>query len=84
MGLTSSEAAHRAKMLDRERTLFLKDHFHIDPTCPENYDLTINMSLVPVDGAAEIIRAALAAREQVRRQMLRELQGQHRGLAFAG
>ena len=59
MGLTNSEAARRAKTLDRERTLFLKDHFHIDPTCPENYDLTINMSLVPVDGAAEIIHAAL-------------------------
>jgi cytidylate kinase len=75
MGLTSTEAMRHAKALDRERTLFLKDHFHIDPNSPENYDLLINTSLLPAAGCAEIIQTALAVREQERAKLLHELQG---------
>jgi cytidylate kinase len=75
MGLTSTEATRRAKALDRERTSFLKDHFHIDPNNPENYDLLVNTSLLPAAGCAEIIRAALRVREQERAKLLHDLQG---------
>ncbi len=75
MGLTAAEATRRAKALDRERTTFLKDHFHIDPTDPENYDLLVNTSQLPVAGCAEIIQCAVRVREQERAKLLHELQG---------
>lgn len=73
MGLTSTEAARRVKTLDRERTTFLKDHFHTDPTSPYNYDLMLNTSVLPVAGCAEVIVCALSVREQQRAKLLDEL-----------
>ena len=75
LGLTSTEATRRAKALDRERTSFLKDHFHIDPNNPENYDLLLNTSLLPPAGCAEIIQTAVNVREKERAKLLHELQG---------
>ena len=70
MGLTSAEAVRRVKLLDRERTAFLKDHFHIDPAAPHHYDLTVNTSRLPLAGCAELILCALRVREEQRNQLL--------------
>ena len=48
LGLTQGEAMRQIKAVDRERRVFLKDHFHIDPEDPVNYDLLVNTGQLPV------------------------------------
>ncbi len=66
LGLPSTEASRRVKTIDSERRAFLKDHFHCDPDDPENYDLLINTTRLPIETCAEAIIAALRGREAVR------------------
>ena len=44
---------------DRERTKFLKDHFHKDAAAADNYDLTLNTARLSPPACAELIIAAL-------------------------
>jgi len=58
-GISSEEAARRIEKADYERGRFIKDHFHMDPTEPQRYDLVINFSRFSVAQCADIIIEAL-------------------------
>jgi cytidylate kinase len=59
--LGREEAARKVEETDRERTRFVKDHFHADPADPHQYDLLINTSHWPVPRCADLIVAAVRA-----------------------
>jgi cytidylate kinase len=51
-------AARQLEQLNRERSRFLREHFHVDPSQPGNYDLVLNTSQwSPSDCADFILRA---------------------------
>ncbi len=52
-------AAHRLHEIERERSRFLRTHFHLDPTRPDNYDLVLNCSQWSPPDCAEFILRAL-------------------------
>jgi hypothetical protein len=52
-------ASRRLHEVNRERSRFLHDHFHIDPTQPDHYDLIINTSHWSVSECADVILRAL-------------------------
>ena len=52
------KAANKLHETSRERSLFLREHFHVDPAQPRNYDLVLNCSQwSPSDCADFILRA---------------------------
>jgi hypothetical protein len=57
--LTRSAAAQLVEQTDRDRTEFVKLHFHRDPSDPLNYDLTMNMSELSLDQCARLIVESL-------------------------
>jgi cytidylate kinase len=57
--LSREEAARRVEETDRERTRFVKEHFHKDPADPQGYDLVLNSSRLSAADCAELIAAAL-------------------------
>ena len=59
LGISQQEALCKVESLDRERTEFVRDHFHRDPTDPHNYDLVLNAARFPIAESAEIIIDAL-------------------------
>jgi cytidylate kinase len=59
LGLSPAEAAERVTKIDRERTRFVKDHFHKDPTDTGWYDLVINTARFPGEKCADLIVEAL-------------------------
>lgn len=51
-------AARQLHEINRERSRFLREHFHVDPTQPDHYDLVLNTShWLPADCADFILRA---------------------------
>jgi cytidylate kinase len=58
-GLTLADATSLVEKTDRERTEFVKEHFHRDPNDPRIYDLILNSSRFTEKECAEIIIAAL-------------------------
>lgn len=58
-GLNPTEAAKFVENTDRERIRFIKDHFHKDPSDPQNYDLVLNCSRFTGEECAEIIVGAV-------------------------
>jgi hypothetical protein len=51
-------AARQLDQLDRERSRFLREHFHVDPSQPRHYDLVLNTSQwSPADCGDFILRA---------------------------
>jgi cytidylate kinase len=59
LGITEEEAARQVDATDRERTCFVKDHFHKDPADPGNYDLILNSTKFSIRQCAELIIKAL-------------------------
>jgi cytidylate kinase len=59
LAISRAEAARIVAQTDRERSTFIKDHFHKDPTDPGNYDLLINFTRWSVAECADLIVAAL-------------------------
>jgi cytidylate kinase len=59
LGISKEEAAHQVERIDRERILFVKDHFHKDATDPRQYDLVLNVSRFSVGQCADLIVEAL-------------------------
>lgn len=59
LGISHREAARKVEQLDRERTRFVKEYFHKDPTDPQHYDMLLNMSRISIAESAGIIIAAL-------------------------
>jgi hypothetical protein len=45
--------------INRERSRFLRDHFHVDPTQPDHYDLVLNTSQWTISECADVILRAL-------------------------
>jgi cytidylate kinase len=58
-GLSPDEAARWVKQRDRERSAFVKEHFHKDPTEPDQYDLLLNAFRFSAAECAEITGTAL-------------------------
>src|SRR5262245_32984181 len=58
-GIPEREAAREVEKTDRERSLFVSRNFGKDLADPHHYDLVVNTSSVGVEGAADIILAAL-------------------------
>ena len=52
-------AARRLDEVNRERSRFLRDHFHIDPAQPNHYDLLLNTSQWSPSECADVILRAL-------------------------
>lgn len=52
-------AAQQLHETSRERSRFLREHFHIDPTQPRNYDLVLNTSQWSPSYCADFILRAL-------------------------
>jgi cytidylate kinase len=52
-------AARQLETLNRERSRFLRDHFHVDPAQPDHYDLLLNTSQWSVSECADVILRAL-------------------------
>ncbi len=59
LGRSREDAARHIEASDRERALFIRDHFRKDPTDPRNYDLVLNSSRFGVGGCADLIVEAL-------------------------
>jgi cytidylate kinase len=59
LGLPSRDAARHVDATDRERALFVKNHFRKDPADPLNFDLVLNASRFSVAECAELIIEAL-------------------------
>ncbi len=57
--LSPLEAARVVDTKDRDRNMFIKDHFHKDPADPQNYDLILNRSRFSVDETADLVIEAL-------------------------
>jgi hypothetical protein len=52
-------AARRLDQLNRERSRFIREHFHVEPNQPHNYDLILNTSQWPSADCADFIVRAL-------------------------
>lgn len=57
--LNKVDAARFVDTKDKERSKFIKDHFHKDPSDSQNYDLILNRSRFSVDETAELVIEAL-------------------------
>jgi cytidylate kinase len=58
-GVDPDAAARLLRELDRERTRFVRDHFHKDPEDVRHFDLVLNTSRIPVADCADLILATL-------------------------
>jgi len=59
LGVSQKKAARQLRLLDRERNIFVQDHFFKDPADPQYYDLILNVARYGVAGCAELIVDAL-------------------------
>jgi len=59
LGISREAAARQVEQTDRERTRFVKEHFHRDPTDPTQYDLVINSARFSTEECAAITVEAL-------------------------
>jgi cytidylate kinase len=59
LGVSREEATRQVERTDRERSCFVRDHFHKEPTDPRQYDLVVNSSRFTVGGCAGVIIEAL-------------------------
>lgn len=57
--ISRAEAAAEIDRIDRQRSAFVKDHFHKDPSDPRLYDLILNSSRFSVPACARIIVGAI-------------------------
>ena len=55
LNISTQEAAHRVREIDRERVDFVQDHFQRDPTDPRQYDLVLNTGRLTVTALAGLI-----------------------------
>jgi cytidylate kinase len=63
--LSPDEAARKVEAMDKERSLFVKDHFNKDAADPKEYDLILNSSRFPVEECARLIVEALHCMQHV-------------------
>jgi cytidylate kinase len=74
-GATKPERAQRqVEKIDRQRTLFVQEHFHKNPADPTNYDLVLNTARLAPDDCAEMIIEALHAEQASRAHSFRDVQ----------
>ena len=59
LGLSEREAVRQVRTIDRERTDFVHEHFHKNPSDSWNYDLVLNAWRFSVAQGAELIVKAL-------------------------
>src|SRR5262249_55051640 len=61
--ISDREAARWLEQVEATRIQFVKNYFHKDGTDPPHHDLVLNMSILSVPEAVEIILTALHLRE---------------------
>jgi len=64
LSCTLEQAERQVRMLDQQRSTFIKSHFHCDPVVPENYDLLLNTSRLEVETCSQMIITALEDRRR--------------------
>lgn len=64
LGVDESEAARTVRSLDRQRRMFVRDHFLKDSSDEHNYDLILNTSRFTPAACAELIVAATEYRHE--------------------
>lgn len=57
--LDRGTAARQLDQINRERSCFLREHFHVDPSQPRNYDLVLNTSQWTPSDCCDFILHAL-------------------------
>jgi len=57
--LNPQQAARRIKEIARQRTRFIRDHFHEDPATADRYDLVLNTSRWSPAACADLVEHAL-------------------------
>ena len=72
-GGAANRVARKLEQIDRDRTRFVKDYFHRDPTDLSNFDLVLNMSRLSTEDCGEIIIDALHAEQANRVEHLPSL-----------
>jgi cytidylate kinase len=71
-GGAANRVAKKLEQMERDRTRFVREHFHRDPTDQVNFDLVLNMSRLSTADCAEIIIDALHAEQANRAQQASE------------
>lgn len=71
-GGAANRVAKKLEQIERDRTRFVREHFHRDPTDLSNFDLVLNMSRLSTEDCAEIIIDALHAEQASRAQQAME------------
>lgn len=61
--LSRHDAARSIARIDRERLLFVRQHFLHDPSDPGHYDLVLNTARFPIEECAELIVDAAHTKE---------------------
>ena len=62
LNISEESARHEAHKIDRERSDFVRHHYHIEIDDPARCDLTINTDRVPAEDAVELILSLLGRR----------------------
>lgn len=65
-GCPLEESPDAVRRLDADRNGFLRDHFRVDPTSPEHYDVVINAENISMDAAVAMIVAGLERKTNIR------------------
>jgi cytidylate kinase len=68
LGVSEAEAARQVRTIDRQRSDFIRDAFGKDPADVQFYDLSLNISRLPLESRAEIIVTALRELQAARGQ----------------
>jgi cytidylate kinase len=66
-------AQRELEKIDRDRTLFVQEHFHKNAADPTNYDLVLNVARLALEDCAEMIIEALHAEEAGRARRFRDV-----------
>lgn len=66
--LDHGTAAHKLGEISSDRGRFLREHFHVDPSLPRNYDLVLNTSQWSASDCADFILRALEHKAAVSKQ----------------
>jgi cytidylate kinase len=59
LGLDRQAAEKRVAQIDGQRSTFVREHFHKDPTDPTGYDLVLNTARLSTASCVEVIVSAL-------------------------
>ena len=65
-GCPIQDAPEVVRELDADRNRFIQEHFRVDPSAPEHYDMVINTGTLPTDAAIAMLVAGLEGKTNIR------------------